>query len=257
MALVQLSLLSQAMGINTNVNILLPDRDPPAEGYRVLYLLHGYMGDCSDWIRQSMLERYMADTHTLVVMPTGGRSFYTDTLSGDNYWSFLSQELPFLMSRYFPISRHREHTFALGLSMGGYGAVKLGLRQPDNIGYVVSFSGVLDVLKLWSESVIQPDLLPNCTVPPSFDNIFGSKEQFKGGENDCIELIRSINSLKCPKISLFCGTGDALLDMNRSFAKLAQQVGLPCTYQEFEGGHDWNFWNIALEKALKDLPLSP
>ena len=143
------SVNSWSLGIKTNVRLLLPDLEPgqapPPEGYAVLYLLHGYTGDGGDWMRLSRLERYLENKQAVAVMPDGGKGFYTDTCSGDAYWTYLSQELPQFIETNFAVSNRRERTFAAGLSMGGYGALKLALRRPERYAAAASFSGVVDV----------------------------------------------------------------------------------------------------------------
>lgn len=109
MAFLQMSIFSQILGIKTNVNIIIPDckemGKTPCDGYPVLYLLHGYTGDYSDWIRSSNIERYADEMKVAVIMPNAAKSFYSDMYAGDDYWKYISYELPFLMEHYFPIYR--------------------------------------------------------------------------------------------------------------------------------------------------------
>src|SRR5213080_4930690 len=119
------------------------DEPPP-----VLYLLHGLSDDDTIWLRRTSIERYVAPLGLAVVMPQVHRSFYTDQASGGNYWTFLSEELPELVGTLFRVSQRREDTFVAGLSMGGYGAVKWALRQPDRFAAAASLSGGLDVAAL-------------------------------------------------------------------------------------------------------------
>lgn len=255
MALLRMSVFSQSLSKNADINLIVPDCDPPSTGYQVMYLLHGYAGDCSDWSRMSLIERYVSDTQVVVVMPSCGNGFYTDAVHGEKYWSFLSAELPELISRYFPVSKRREDTFAVGLSMGGYGAVKLGLRFPHRYGYVASFSGVLDISKvrqMWTEN---PELVPNCNTVPDFYAIFGEEEAFTGSQDNLFALIDSVPPDCRPQIALLCGNHDFLLEINRNFYQTMQAAGLPCRYREFEGGHDWTFWNTSLAETIHWLPL--
>ena len=159
------SVNSWSLGIKTNVRLLLPDLEPgqapPPEGYAVLYLLHGYTGDGGDWMRLSRLERYLENKQAVAVMPDGGKGFYTDTCSGDAYWTYLSQELPQFIETNFAVSNRRERTFAAGLSMGGYGALKLALRRPERYAAAASFSGVVDVAVTMEMIREVPGLIPH------------------------------------------------------------------------------------------------
>src|SRR4030095_14992572 len=87
-----------------------------------------------------------------VVIPAVARSFYQDMASGPKYWTFLSEELPAMMRQFFPLSAAREDTFAAGLSMGGYGALRLGLAKPEKFAASASLSGALDYVKRLKEA---------------------------------------------------------------------------------------------------------
>ena len=258
MSFLHLSLASQILGVKTDVNILLPDcaanRTVPDHGYQVLYLLHGYMGDYSDWIRYSLIEHYAAGKPLVVVMPDGGKSFYTDMVMGDRYWTYLSEELPGQLDAYLRISKRRCDHFAMGLSMGAYGALKLGLAHPEQFQAVAGFSGVVDVAAFWGRQKETPNLIPFCTVPPDFRAIFGDVERRKGSENDLYHLLKMVNLENCPEIRLFCGTEDFLLEDNRNFHETAAGLGLPCHLETFGGGHEWEFWGKALKKSFEILP---
>ena len=119
------------------------DGDPP-----VLYLLHGLSDDDTIWLRRTSIERYVAPLGLAVVMPQVHRSFYTDEAYGGRYWTFLSEELPALVGSLFRVSSRREDTFVAGLSMGGYGALKWALRQPERFAAAASLSGAVHVAGL-------------------------------------------------------------------------------------------------------------
>src|SRR5678815_1741952 len=124
MALLDVHCFSESLAQSVSFYVLLPDgsvRRP----YPTLYLLHGLSDDHTIWLRRTSIERYSAARNLAVVMPAGARSFYQDMASGPRYWTFLSEELPALCRQWFPLSDDREDNFAAGLSMGGYGALRL------------------------------------------------------------------------------------------------------------------------------------
>ena len=133
-----MNIFSDTIGMMTGVNVIIPEnsKEPPA----VLYLLHGLSDDQSAWTRRTSIERYVGDKNLAVIMPTTYRGYYTDMANGYRYWTYISEELPEKMRRIFRLSSEREKTFAAGLSMGGYGALKLGLRQPERFAAVAGFS---------------------------------------------------------------------------------------------------------------------
>ena len=188
-----------------------------------------------------------------VVMPDGNNGFYTDTAAGDLYWTYLSAELPQFITGNFPVSGKRAHTYAAGLSMGGYGALKLALRCPQKYGYAVSFSGMLDVLDIIEKCKETPNIIPHCSVTPNFKAIYG--EPVKRAENELMELLKHMKPKSCPQLKLYCGEEDFLFGASELFTKTALHYGLPCSFDHFQGGHEWGFWDTALAKALEWLPL--
>ena len=107
----------------------------------MLYLLHGLSDDHTAWLRYTSIERYATARGLAVVMPAVHRSFYADEAHGHAYWHFVSEELPAIVAAFFRLSERREDTFVAGLSMGGYGALKLGLHHPERFAAVASLSG--------------------------------------------------------------------------------------------------------------------
>src|ERR671939_265941 len=147
---------SEALSLSTSMTVLLPQQTTTQIGLAgravsgpppVLYLLHGLSDDDTIWLRRTSIERYVAPLGLAVVMPQVHRSFYTDEAYGGRYWTFVSQELPELVGRFFRVSQRREDTFVAGLSMGGYGALKLALRRPERFAAAASLSGALGVMR--------------------------------------------------------------------------------------------------------------
>ena len=139
MAFVQVQCFSEALNVATTVNVILPEAmqgiglttQGQAELPKVLYLLHGYSDDHSIWLRRTSVERYAAAHNLAVMMPAVNHSFYCNEVHGEKYWDYVSEELPRVMHRFFRLSEKPEDTFVAGLSMGGYGAMKLALSHPD------------------------------------------------------------------------------------------------------------------------------
>ena len=156
MALLRCDFFAETLGLSTSMTVILPQatsaqigmagaagaEDPPT-----LYLLHGLSDDDTIWSRRTSVERYVAPLGLAVVMPQVHRSYYTDEVHGNRYWTFLSEELPAVVDRFFRLSRRREDTFVAGLSMGGYGALKWALRDPDRFAAAASLSGVLNLAR--------------------------------------------------------------------------------------------------------------
>jgi len=213
----------------------------------VLYLLHGMSDDHTIWLRRTSIERYVSELGLAVVMPAVNRSYYADMASGPKYWTFISEELPRLVHSFFPISEKREETFAAGLSMGGYGAFKLGLRQPERFAAVASLSGALDAAFLYEK-------WPERTQ--EMQSIFGN--ELRGTDNDLLHVSAKLAKSKQPKPLLFicCGTEDFLYNDNIRFRDHIRKLkAYKLHYEEGPGAHEWGYWDTNIQKVLKWLPL--
>lgn len=232
MAFLQINLFSDTIGMATPVNVIMPERakEPPA----VLYLLHGLSDDHSLWTRRTSIERYAESRNLAVIMPNTYRGYYTDMARGYKYWTYIAEELPEKMKTMFNISTDREKTFAAGLSMGGYGALKLGLRKPDKFKAVAGFSSAADM---------------NVRVAANEEhiNVFG---ETLSEEDDLFRLAEKLDKKTAPKIYMWCGTEDFLLDSNRRFSDHVKKLGLDIVYSESSGGHSWEKWDEQIKKTL-------
>ena len=245
MALFQVNFYSTVLGKNAACNVLIPDRGTEKKAaYLVLYLLHGLSDDHSSWLRRSSIERYAELYNIAVVMPDGGRSFYTDTQTGEKYFTFLSEELPEFINRMFPVSTRREDTFAAGLSMGGYGALKLVLRQPERFAAAGIMSAVTDICEKFDSQTFNMQL---------WRNLFGSKETAVAQKNDLFSLAAELAGKKMlPAVAQFCGTEDFLLQDNRKLAAVLEKSNLThYVYRESPGTHNWEFWDAHIQIILE------
>jgi putative tributyrin esterase len=257
MALIQCHFFSQVLGLSSTMTVILPNPAGSSQGstpassppkFPTLYLLHGLSDDHSIWQRRTSIERYVAPLNLAVVMPAVDRSFYTDMATGQRYGTFISEELPFLARSYFPLSAAREENYVAGLSMGGYGAFKLALTYPDRFAAAASLSGALDVVRL---ARAQED-----NSSSEYRHIFGDSGNLADGPNDLFHLAAQISGSagKMPNLYQWCGTDDFLYADNLKFKDQSQSLGLPLTYEEGPGGHDWACWDRQIQRVLEWLP---
>ena len=249
MALVQLQSFSQALNVQTTVNVILPEAvqgigiqaSGKDELPKVLYLLHGYSDDHSIWLRRTSVERYAAAHHLAVVMPAVNHSFYTNEVYGERYWDYVALELPVVMQRLFRVSDQPEDTFVAGLSMGGYGAMKLALTFPERFGAAASFSGAVDIAE-------------RSSVRASVEQtrIFGDISKIPGSDNDLFHLLeKNADAPKKPRLYVSCGTADFLFHQHQKFVPAAKKAGWDVTaYEEPDVGHEWAFWDREISKFI-------
>ena len=260
MAFFNTSFHSDSLGMACSMNVIVPQRVSSQIGmkssggrkqYPVLYLLHGMSDDHSVWSRRTSIERYVADMDLVVIMPGAARSFYTDLATGAKYWTFISEELPKIVAEFFPISTKREDTFVAGLSMGGYGALKLALRCPDRYAAGAGISSVTDMAGFLNR-------LDSGNRSPEADGFFGPDRKVP---DDCDLTKLAIKTAQLPeqerpKIMQICGTEDFLYQENIVFRDLIQSLNAyDYSYDEGPGTHTWEFWDKRIQQILKWLPI--
>jgi Predicted esterase len=173
-----------------------------------------------------------------VVMPDGGRGWYSNALEGGAHEDDLL-ELVDLVDRTFPVKAERSGRAIGGLSMGGYGAVKVGVKHLDRFASVTSHSGALGFVHGIGEGR---------TLSPEFERIFGPNPS--GGNDDPFALVERVDHGLLPKLRIDCGTEDFLLDQNRAFHEHLDALNIPHEYEEFPGGHDWAYWDAHVQEAV-------
>lgn len=253
LALIQCQFYSETLSLSTGINALIPQHSAlqisGSGKLPVLYLLHGLSADHTDWIRHSCIERYAEEKGIAVVMPSVGRSYYTDMKFGSPYFTFLSEELPQIVRALFPISDRREDTFVAGMSMGGYGAFKLGLSFPERYAAAASLSGGLDIVSRMNGL--------NNFQPHELIAIFGDVSELEGSTNDLFYLMDKLKAYDGNKPMLYqcCGTEDFLYQDNQAFRKRAIDLGIEVAYEDGRGEHDWNYWEPKIQSVLDWLPI--
>ncbi len=229
MAILRCTLRSTMLMNDTNFNIILPDKRLHAP--KVLYLLHGYQQYFGSWLNQSSVARYAAGKNLCIVMPDGGRSFYSDmAMTGENYYSFITNELPRFLKSQLGINPSREETAVAGLSMGGYGALKIGMRNPGRFSLIGAFSPACDIIKIAQEN-------------PALTKAICGDKPVKDSEHDLRRLANELKPDKAPKILHYCGSSDFMIEQNRAFRDFMQSFGFDYTYFEEEGAHEWPLWD--------------
>lgn len=249
MALCEIRLYSEALGMQTTVMVVVPQKNTAGEigvsgkadreKYKCLYLLHGLSDDHSIWLRRTSIERYAQKYGICVVMPCAGRSFYTDMKYGGKYYTYIAKELPRQMQEFFNISDKREDNFVAGLSMGGYGALKVGLRECDSFCAAAGLSSVADIAACKGRF--------NQTLIP----IFG-EDLVIDDNDDIFKLAEKINeNPNKPRIYIGVGTEDFLYEDNVRLKEKLEGLDYDFTYRESLGTHCWEFWDEYIQYVLQ------
>lgn len=258
MALVQVNYLSKALNRTVTFHAIIPtDNDyfsgpDKTEGkpYRTLYLLNGLFGNYTDWVCGTRIEKQAMEKNLAVIMPSGDNSYYVDNPDRRAmYGEFIGEELVEATRRMFHLSRNREDTFLAGLSMGGYGAIRNGLKYSPNFSRIAALSAVIipyDVPELTED---HPMFFKRKSYIRS---VFGNTDAIPGSDMDPEALVDDTRKrgLSMPGLYLACGTEDPLISHNRRFRDFLAERGVPFAYEESPGIHDWVFWDKYIGKAL-------
>lgn len=248
MALVRIDHVPETVKVNLPLNIILPDPGQvagvPISQRKVLYLLHGLSDDASAWQRFTSIETLAAAYGLVVVMPSVGRSFYIDQPNGQNYFSYLTEELPQYLEDVFGLAPSREDTFIAGNSMGGYGAFKAAFLVPERYAAAASFSGALSLAILKA--------IPDDPRQAEFALLFGELDELAGSEHDpAVWLQRAAqNPDNLPWLFLSVSRQEDLYPLSVHFQAACQSAGIQSEYYEEDGAHDWFFWDRQIRRFL-------
>jgi S-formylglutathione hydrolase FrmB len=246
---------SKLVGTTLPYNVLLPgDYNQPAaraKHYPVLYLLHGLSGHYTNWLDKTRLVEYTAGYDVIIVMPEGNNSWYTDsaTVPTDKYESYIVQELIPDVEKRFRASSARDGRAIAGLSMGGYGALKFGVKHPELFVFTASMSGALDAAS-WTEA----DLKGLESVWRTLQPVYGAADSETRAANDLSKLYRELPAARVaalPYVYLDCGTEDALVQTNRSFTDILLRQKIPHEYRQLPGNHSWTYWDTQVQEVLR------
>lgn len=259
MAVIRSEYFSQAMCRFCSFSAVLPIDLPPAEGtprsyapgpWPTLYLLHGYAGSRNDWLRNSPIEALAAQYGLAVIMPDGGNDFYLDNPeSGARWGEMTGRELVEVTRGMFNLSHRREDTLIGGLSMGGYGAVRNGLKYRDTFSTILAFSSAL-ILNQYISGECEKH--PAMGVPASYYRCtFGPKELAAGSDKDPEALAKAaLQDGNVPSLFLACGSEDFLFANNTEFHEALEGMAYPHTWWVEPGIHNFDFWNRAVTAGL-------
>ncbi len=260
MALIQMSLMSQSLLRTVPVSVVLPADKMIIKGkpvrenkpYKTLYLLHGIYGSNMDWLNGTNIYRWAEERDLAVVMPSGDNMFYIDQEKPHNYYGeFIGKELVELTRKIFPLSHKREDTYIAGLSMGGYGAVRNGLKYYETFGYIAGLSSAFVIEGLKNRT---NDISTYIRTKAFAESCFGALDKVEEGDLNPLWLAKEL-IIKLPCLYLCCGNKDFLLETNKSFYNRIKDMGYNVVFEVGPGGHDWDFWNGYIKKVLEWLPL--
>jgi putative tributyrin esterase len=223
--------------------------------FQTVYMLHGGSDDDTSIIRRTNLERYAEENCVMTVTAQVKDSFFMDTQYGYKYFTYMTEELPKMVQTLFASSDRREDNFVLGVAMGGNGALAMAMKRPDLYAACVDLSGGVGCsidTDYFIEELKTMDM-------QRLRSTFGPTENIRNSSYDLGYYARKNieDKISVPKIYIGVGENDFIRDVVRKDRDALKQLGYNFSYEEAPGlGHDWDFWDLYIKKALYEwLPL--
>ncbi len=250
--IVDLKLASTLMGREMPYRVILPAdyKTKPESRFGVVYMLHGLTGHYNNWTEKTRLADYAGSSGLIIITPEGDNGWYTDAVATpkDKYETYIVRELIPAVDKKYRTLADRENRYIAGLSMGGYGAIKFGLKYPAMFSVVGSFSGALGAADFNETNA--------GSIGKSMAAVFGPDGSETRRSNNIFSMVRGLTPeavKQLPFVYQSCGTEDFLFANNREFAALLVEKKVPHEYRQHPGGHTWEFWDTHAREFLATL----
>ena len=231
-----------------NIHFLQDREEIVPQPYRTLYLLHGLYGSDDIFLANTSIQKFAEDNGIAVVIPCGENSFYVDNANAHAYYGeYVGQELLDITRNIFPLSDKREDTYIAGFSMGGYGAVRNGLKYCRNFSKIGMISAALitDDIASYTDD-------DNVLRSRSFyESVFGNLDDLEGSDMDPKFLIENTGDI--PDIFMACGVDDFLFEKNVDFYEFLKSRNVNVEFIKAEGEHTWEFCDRYIKEFIKTI----
>ena len=231
-----------------NIHFLQDAEEIVPKPYRTLYLLHGLYGSDDIFLANTSIQKFAEDNGIAIVIPCGENSFYIDNPKAHAYYGeYVGQELLDITRNIFPLSHRREDTFIAGFSMGGYGAVRNGLKYHENFSKIGMISAALitdDIVNYTEDGNV-------LRSRDFYESIFGDLDELKGSDMDPKVLIERCPNV--PDIYMACGEDDFLFEKNSDFHEFLKDMDIDVDFVKASGEHTWEFSEKYIKEFIKTL----
>ena len=231
-----------------NLHFLKDMEEIVPQPYKILYLLHGLYGSDDIFLANTSIQKFAEDNGIAVVIPSGENSFYVDHEKSHRFYGeYIGQELLDITRNIFPLSDKREDTFIAGFSMGGYGAIRNGLKYSQNFAKIGMISSALitdDIVNYTSDDNV-------LRSREFYESIFGNLDELKGSDMDPKALVENCDDV--PDIFMACGEDDFLLDKNIDFYEFLNSKNIDCEFIQAPGEHTWEFCDKFIKEFIKTI----
>jgi S-formylglutathione hydrolase FrmB len=249
------SLFAQSLNAVSKYYIVLPDGYSKGhERYPVVYLLHGYGGDHTNWVKLTNLVRYARQYKLIIVTPDGKNSWYANAvgLKNANYEDFIVNDLITHIDKKYRTLQSKYSRSIAGLSMGGYGAVKLALKYPGKFFFAGGISPAIQAPFGLEDTAYV--LRRSKGSIQSQSDAFGPVRSELWTSNDVFRLAEKISAPSAPYLYLSVGSQDGLteiIELTHALTATLRKQSIPFEMHETAGAHDWKFWDKEIEIVLQ------
>ena len=231
-----------------NLHFLQDTEEIVPQPYKTLYLLHGLYGSDDIFLANTSIQKFAEDHGIAIVIPCGENSFYVDNPKAHAYYGeYVGQELLDITRNIFPLSHRREDTFIAGFSMGGYGAVRNGLKYHENFSKI----GMISAALITDDIVNYTDDDNVLRSRDFYESIFGDLDELKGSDMDPKALIEGCANV--PDIYMACGEDDFLFEKNVDFHEFLKDMDVDVDFVKASGEHTWEFSEKYIKEFIKTL----
>lgn len=259
MAVISCDFYSVARKGLVSFSVILPV-DPPPVGmdpvkyvsgpFPTIYLLHGYSGNRTCWLYNAQVVEWATKYGFAVVMPDGTNRFYLDNDDTDEFYGeFVGKELVDISRRMFHLSDRREETVIAGISMGGFGAIRNGLKYADTFGAIIGHSSALITDEV---AAMEPGSGNAIASYEYYRHTFGDVSKVLGSDKDPKYLAKVCLSRgnAIPRLFMACGSEDFLYQQNCDFHDYMMGIDYPHEWWVQPGVHDFDFWNRSMQESM-------
>ncbi|HEY9560555.1 MAG TPA: alpha/beta hydrolase-fold protein [Anseongella sp.] len=210
----------------------------------VILLLHGVYGSAWSWAYgagvhlQAMKMIESGEIPPVVIaMPSDGLwgdgSGYLPH-NGYDFEKWIAEDVPDVLAQSIPGAGTDAPLFISGLSMGGFGALRIGARYGHRFKGISAHSAItsLSQMKLF----VEEDLNHYHQPQPTDEDVFQTFLKFRN---------------QLPPLRFDCGAGDQLIEFNRTLHQQLTGQQVPHTYEEFPGGHEWSYWECHVGRSIR------
>ncbi len=247
---------SKCLQRRTSISVILPadnvhflqDREEIVpQPYKTLYFLHGLYGSDDIVLANTSIQKFAEDNGIAIVIPCGDNSFYLDNERAHAYYGeYVGQELLDITRNIFPLSDKREDTFIAGFSMGGYGAIRNGLKYNENFSKI----GMISAALITDDMANYSDDSNVLRARDFYESIFGNLDEIATSDKNPKYLIENCDDI--PEIFMACGIDDFLYDKNVDFYEFLNEKNIDATFIEAEGEHTWDFCDRYLKRFIME-----